>query len=231
MTGWSDIISNSAMVYIDDLRLTEQLAISPARFYRRMALFVQNALPLMSRPPELLEYLQSDRQDPLFADYDWTSTEESTTQTTVLETGLLNYDLCSVCIQTDDFQLTPYPDATYDPATGNVTFPIQEQSGIKYQIDFYTDGEFAELTATQMRLFGLAIAVVWDERFDRDWLADHMKIKDASFQTVNESNYIEKKSDRTERNRRAFNDELRKYEQDIAYSGTVPTNHRPKVLL
>ena len=67
----------------------------------------------------------------------------------------------------------------------------------------------------------MAIAIVWDERFSRNWLSITQKIKDSSFDTVNESNYMREVQSRLVTNRQLLNDELRKYEQDLAYSNTV----------
>ena len=67
MTTWADICAAS-MVYIDDVRLDEQLSISPALYYRRMSLFVSAALSELNKPPELLDYLNSGKVLPLFND-------------------------------------------------------------------------------------------------------------------------------------------------------------------
>ena len=56
-TSWAEVITNSAMVYIDDLRLREDLAVNPAQFFRKMALYMNQAIPLLNRPPELLNFL------------------------------------------------------------------------------------------------------------------------------------------------------------------------------
>ena len=92
------------MVYIDDVRLDEQLSISPALYYRRMSLFVSAALSELNKPPELLDYLNSGKVLPLFNDYYWTSTEASTIAPTEINTGLTGYDICSCVIvqSTDD---------------------------------------------------------------------------------------------------------------------------------
>lgn len=233
-TAWSDIITAS-LVQIDDVRLQEQLAVSPAQFYRRMAEIVNQAFPLLSRPPELFQHLKLGMVLPAFDDYEWESTEESTEGETVVETGLPGFDLCSVTqrIQQPNgtISLLPYGGAVYNAETGNVTFPVQSASGIGYDIDLYTDGEFPDLTETQMRLFALAIAVVWDERFSRNWLNMQMKIKDQSFETVNEANYMEKVTKRLHDNRISFNDELRWYEQRVAYANTVGKIARPITLV
>lgn len=232
MTTWADICS-AAMVWIDDLRLTEELSISPALYYRRMALFVSSAIPMLNKPPELLDYLLSEREDPAFGEFYWTSTEESTEAETAVDTGLTGFDLCS-CVSVeilDDGRVLQTPAAVeYDAETGIVTFPQQSAAGVNYQLDFYKDGSFADLSDSQMRLFALAVALVWEERFYETWLNRQPKINDSSFTTVNEANYTEKTSQALSRSRLAFNDALRDYEQVCAYTKTVRKNP-PKVVL
>ena len=228
MTTWADIIA-SAMVLIDDVRLEEQLAVSPAQFYRRMVGWVNMAFPKLSKPPELLTYLKSGKVEPEYDDYLWESTEASVTDPeTVVTTGKLGYELCSVTLRVSHpngtISLLPYPDATYDAETGNVTFPQQTAEGISYDIDFYTDGQFPDLTETQMRLFALAVATLWDERFARNWLAITPHIHDESFSAPNEPQYMEKGNKRLHENIIAFEDELRAYEQLCAYTATLRNN-------
>lgn len=220
-TGWSDIIT-AAMQIIDDINWRDQLAISPAQFYRAKSETVQFSLPLLNRPPEFLQYLQEGMEAPSYADYEWTSTEESTGAATVVETGMTGFALCSVSQRSaDGFDYFPYTIVAYDAETGTVTFPVQTAAGIEYSIDFYTDGSFPDLTPTQMRLFALAVAVTWDDKFQRDWLSDTMKLRDASFDTVNENNYMRQTNERFLANKTAFNDELRDYEQYCAYANVV----------
>lgn len=221
-TTWADIVTG-ALVQIDDVRLEEQMAVSPAQFYRRMSALIVQALPLLSRPPELLKFLKDGMVNPLYDDYEWVSTEESTSAETQIATEKYGYRLCSVTqrvqLSNGTISLIPYSGAVYDPETGVITMPQQGSAGIDYDFDFYTDGEFPDLSETQMRLFALAVAVVWDERFSRNWLNMTMKIHDDSFETINEANYVEKITRRLHENRIAFNDELRWYEQLCAYNG------------
>lgn len=223
-TTWAEIDA-AAMIPIDDLRLQEQLAISPALYYRRMSLFVTSAMPLLSRPPELLQYLVNGMVAPEYADYEWVSTEESTTDPyTVINTGLLGFGICSCVINQimDDGRVlqTPYS-VTYDAEIGTVTFPQQASAGINYELDFYTDGTFNDLSDAQIRLFAQAISVVWDERFVNGWLERQPKINDSSFTTVNEANWTEKTSQAHLRKLQAFNEELKHYEQLCAYTTRV----------
>lgn len=222
-TSWAEIDA-AAMVLIDDIRLTEQMGISPALYYRRMSLFVQAAMPMLSRPPELLAYLSRSVVQPQYDDYEWVSTEASTTDSTVVDTGALGYELCSCVINellTDGRVLqTPYA-VEYDAETGSVTFPIQPAAGIVYQLDFYKDGTFAVLSDVQIQLFASAVALVWDERLLQTWLNRTPKINDSSFATVNEANYTEKTSQAHLRREQSFYEQLKHYEQLCSYQTVV----------
>lgn len=221
-TSWADIVA-AAMIQIDDVRLEEQMAVSPAQFYRRMSAIIMQAMPLLSRPPEFLSYLKSEMVQPEYDDYEWVSDEASTEAETAVDTGMTGYALCSVTQRVQHpngtISLLPYAGASYDEETGIVTMPQQESAGIGYDFDFYTDGEYPDLSETQMRLFALAIAVVWDERFSRTWLNLTPKIHDDSFETVNEANYVQQTTKRLQENRILFDHEMRAYEQLCAYTG------------
>lgn len=227
-------IDAAAMVLIDDVRLAEQIEISPALYYRRMSFFVDAALPLLSRPPELLQYLTRTKVEPTYGEASWESTEASKTGETVVQTGMTDFDICS-CVVTqtlDDGRVlqTPYA-VSYDSTTGNVTFPQQTAAGINYDLDFYKDGSFGDLTATQVRLFALAVALVWDERFVTNWLNRQPKINDSSFTTVNEANWTEKTSQAHLRKEQAFHDEMKHYEQMCAYESVVSNGAKGSVTL
>lgn len=225
-TTWADIVA-AALVQIDDVRLEEQMAVSPAQFYRRMSALITQAVPLLNRPPELLGFLKGGMIAPLYDDYEWTSDEASTAAETSVDTGKIGYDLCSVTQRVQHgngtISLIPYAEASYDAETGVVTMPQQSAAGIGYDFDFYTDGQFPDLSDTQMRLFALAVGIVWDERFSRNWLNMQAKIHDDSFSTVNEANYTQQITKRMHENRIAFDCEIRNYEQLCAYSGVFKT--------
>lgn len=225
-TSWSGIITNYAMTNIDDVRLQEDAANDPAAFLRRMSLYMENAIPLFSMPVQMREYLRDGLVMPSYDDMYWDSTVESTAQSTVVETGKTGYELFSCAIVKQDVTggvfLTPYSGAVYDKESGRVTFPPQDGAGIRYSLDFYTDGAFGhDLTMEQKRILGLCVANVWDERFFRNWLNDQVKIKDASFDTVNEGTYMREGAAKHEKNRARLMDELHKYEQDCTYLNVV----------
>lgn len=130
MTGWSDIIAGTAMTLINDVRWRKNWRADPAQFFRAKSQYVSLALPMLSRPPELLAYLQAGMAPPQWADQEWTSTPESTTQETAISTGLLGFDLfsCSI-ISPGTGSVQPYRDAAYDPVTGDRDVPAAERGG------------------------------------------------------------------------------------------------------
>lgn len=216
-TAWSEVI-NAAMQALDDERWREQITVSPAQFYRAKSDSVLFALPLLNSPPELLDYLEKDMVLPQYDDFSWESTMDSLSGETAVETGLMGYDLMSCIVRSaGGTAALPYPEASYDPETGIVTMPQQQESGVEYDFDFYKDGSFQTLTNSQLRLFALGVCVAWDEQFSRSWLNLQPKIHDSSFSTVNEANYMDKLTIRLRENRQSFNDELHKYEQLCAY--------------
>lgn len=225
-TAWSDIITNSAMVVIGDDRMLDDLRTDAALFFRRMSSWMEMAIPMLKSPPELLVYLTDGLVEPQYADFEWTSDQISTTQETVVETGKVGYELCN-CVSVQyarngDAAFFPYTDFTYDPETGVVTFPQQDSADVEYRLDFYTDGQFAhDLTFRQKRLLGLAIAVTWDNRFNREWLNIQPKVKDKSFNTPNENTTMKESTARYKENLQLFYSELRGYEQECAYMRRV----------
>jgi hypothetical protein len=223
-TGWSEII-NKAAIIIDDDNWTRELNTSPARFFRAKSDWVTMALPLLNRPPNLQAWIKDGMTNPAYDTAEWVSDEQSTDGETTVATGLVGYAMVSVTQRSaDGLSETPYslPENAYDPETGNLTFPQQTEEGTVYEIDAYTDGTFRDLDYTLIRLFSLAVSVVWDERLDTNWLNDTMKIKDSSFETEKESTYMNSTGAKRSRNRAAFQDEIALYEQNSAYLTRVP---------
>lgn len=221
MTTVAEIISQ-AMIIIDDVRMQKELAVSPALFYRRYSFYVKMAMTLVTKPPVLYEYISSSYVEPEFTDYQWTSTAESVGTPTDINTGITGYELVScTTLSPDGTVRRPYTNFTYNAETGVIRMATQSEAGVSYDFDFYNDGYFADLTLRMQRLMAYAMAIVWDERFSRNWLNMQPKIKDSAFETVNEANYMAQLTNRMTQNRLRFSDELRQYEQDYAYRNTV----------
>ena len=87
-TPWTEIICNFAMPVMDDVRLIDQMGENPALFFRRMALYMDLAIPMVSRPPELDSYLNYELVKPVYDDMIWRSTSESLEGETTVEAQL-----------------------------------------------------------------------------------------------------------------------------------------------
>lgn len=218
-TTWSEIITDYAMVEIDDLRMRTELQDNPALFFRGMSLYMKNAIPYFNNPPEMQGWLKNTL--PSFADYYWTVPAD-TTEETVVPTGQPGYEIMSVQIRSEEENgvvgVTPYIGATYDSETGNVTFPAGLTEGTQFQMDFYTDGTFDnDLTEEEKRILGLCVDYVWNVRFSGNWLNMQPKVQDANFTVGSEANYTRAQTERMRQKRIALNDEIHKYAQNVAY--------------
>lgn len=225
-TSWSDIVTNHAMVVIDDERLNELSQSNPAVFFRRMSLYVKNAIPLFNRPPEIITYLKTGLVEPQFDDFTYDPDDTILSEDTTIETPMTGYDICCCESATTDEEgnvvYETVTNFTYDPETGVIVLNAGNH-GEFYSFDFYKDGSFGnDLTDWQKRILGLCVASVWDERFFRNWLNDTPKIKDQSFATVNEATYMREGEAKKVKNRAQLNDELRDYEQKCAYRSVFP---------
>lgn len=221
-TTFSEIITNYAMVEIDDVRLHKELALSPARFYRKMCLYMNNAIPRFNRPPVVRNWLQYT--PPQWNDYQFKAVED-TASGEVLETGMVGYDVASAVLQYDDgygnvqFEVVPI---LYDPENGEVTIEQALPAGATVDIDFYTDGEFQyELGDEMKRILGLCVQVVWENRFVNTYLLQQPKIKDRSFDLGSEANHMNAGTNRLRALTQMLNGELNAFEQAVAYSKVV----------
>lgn len=221
-TAWAEIITDHAMVEINDIRLQKDAQENPALFFRRMSLYMKNAIPLFSDPPEMQAWLSG--AEPSFGEDSWVSTGSEGEVT--VATGLLGFDLMSVVqeqtTRTGELVLVPYNGARYDPETGNVTFPGGILEGIRFRMDFYTDGQFGkELSPTEKRILGKCVALVWMERFSGDWLNMQPKVNDKSFSTGSEANHIRSMTERGKALRAELYNEISRYAQNVQYMELV----------
>lgn len=222
-TSWASVITDDAMLIINDIRLNTELAENPALFFRKMSFYMKNAVPRFNRPPEMKEWL--GYTEPVFNAAIHTVIEE-TTENLVIELGLTGYDLMSAGTLTDDVYGNPVytsiPEATYNADTGSVTIPATEsdpiQAGTVISMDFYTDGTFDnELTAAQRRILALCIQYAWEMGFVNDWLNRTPRAKDRSFDAGNVSNQTRANTERLNAVRRTLDDEMTGYAQSCEY--------------
>ena len=229
-TDFSTIICQYAMVEIADPRLDEELAANPAAFFRKMSLYMQNAIPRFNRPPEIRQWLQFT--PPRFGDYRWTAPEQSE-QPQVVDTGMIGFELFNcgvVCVNRTGAPIyTPYTEAQYNKETGEVTFPAWLDEGAVFEMDFYTDGTFEqELTYEMQRILGLCVQYIWETRFVGDWLDRTPKVTDKSFSTPNEANATRANTERIKFLRGQLDDEIISFEHNLAYQQTVGPTYQLK---
>ena len=231
-TSWANVITDDALLIINDLRLNEELAENPALFFRKMSFYMKNAVPRFNRPPEMKQFLTYT--EPSFADYSYTADGEKTGNVTV-ETALTGYDLMSAGIMTQDVYgnpvYTPTDIASYDATTGIVTLSASAEApianGTAFSFDFYTDGTFDnELSALQRRLLALCLQYTWETAFVNDWLTRFPRAKDRSFDAGNVSSQVRANTERINAVKRTLDDELANYEQQSAYMQTVLPSDR-----
>ena len=224
-TTFIDVICNHAMVEIADIRLQNDMETSQARFFRKMALYMLNAIPRFNRPPEAREWLKFTA--PVYDDYDYTADSILTGNTITIETGKTGFEIVSaIKMQNSGYGTTEYvpiPDIIYDAQTGNVTISTNEISaGEQIALDFYTDGYFdRELGYDMKDILGLLIQYVWESRFANDYLIQQPKIKDKSFDVGNEANYMRAATERMRYLSERINQRLKAFEQRLAYQNFV----------
>ena len=216
-TKWAEVICGNAMVYLTDPHLREKLEANPAAFLREMACYLQNAVPLCSRPPELEGWLRGT--PPAFADFLWET--GGGPGPAEAETGRTGFELCCVTRKDTDRYGNPCDvpcgGYAYDAKTGRVSFPEGVEAG-RYDMDFYTDGEFAlDLTPSVRMLLGQAVNLVYEFRFSGDWLARTPKATDKTFNMPNEANWTNAQEAKRQGLERSFQSALRGYEQAVAY--------------
>lgn len=221
-TTFSEIITDFAMVQIDDERLQELLVENPARFFRKMSLYMINAIPRFTHPPEARIWLRFTA--PTFEDYTYTVTGEEGGQAQI-ETGITGYSLVSAVYTTDDgyggLMDVPVNVLESDPETGAVTIEIPEDlpPDTPIALDFYTDGLFdRELDYRVKRILGLCVQLEWEMRFVNAFLIQTPKIKDKSFDVGSEANITRANTERIRMLTDNLNDEMRKFAQDVAYA-------------
>lgn len=221
-TTFSEVITDFAMVQIDDERLQELLAENPARFFRKMSLYMINAIPRFTQPPEARIWLRFTA--PTFSDFTYTVTGEEG-GSAVVDTGVTGYSLVSAVYTTDDgyggLMDVPVPVLSDNPETGEVTLEISGELPPETPIvlDFYTDGVFdRELDYRVKRILGLCVQLEWEMRFVNAFLIQTPKIKDKSFDVGSESNLTRANTERIRMLTDNLNDEMRKLAQDVAYA-------------
>lgn len=222
-TAWEPI-ETQAMTYIkNDLSLDWDMKNRLAVFYNRMAAYMDWAIPLFNRPPEMLLKLQ-DLTAPDFEDVDYTPTEKQEAPVTI-ETNLTGFDICSCGLMgKDQFGNVTYSpvQCVYDAESGDVVINTALAAEDTLSINLYKSGEFAaDLSRTEQTILAYAIYAAWEHRFDNNATERTSKIRDSSFTTISEASQTNSNTARQREVMQQFYGMLRHYEENRNYIATV----------
>lgn len=243
MTPILKVITEYCSLYVDDIRLSDLASTDMPLYARRMYQYLKVGLPLFSIPENMQEYLMGTESAPKFIEPKFDNTLYTTTEdyNTSFEVDLgeeyAGYELCACRVRTidnaGDVILTAIP-VDYNTKTGTITVNATDDcpvlSGTVLDIDFYTDGYFAEnLTLSIMNILGMCFQVVWQDRFNTDWLSMVTKIEDKSFYEQNRANKMKSDTERLCQLRQKLYGEMRRYEQNLYQKQAVSLSRTPKI--
>lgn len=234
------VISQYCGVYVDDIRLQELAETNPPLYSRRMFNYLLPAISLFNQPATMQEYFFGNAENPNFVDPVMDSTsylvEDSETSDFIVSLGAsyAGFDLCACSVRTydalDNVILTPIS-IDYDESNGTVTIhatkdnPVPQDAVLEF--DFYTDGEFVkDLTPEIMNLLGMCFKVVWQNRFNTNWLSMVPKVEDKSFFEQNRANKMNADSNKLQNDVRWLNEELQKFENNLYIRQILPKSSR-----
>ena len=215
-TTFSEIISGYFFTYIEDPRITYEMANNPARAMRRLSRYMPGAVSMFTRPPSMAQMLAYT--DAQYNDFVYTSPLAQTAPVTV-STGQLGFELCSAVQMGTS---TPVS-VSYDAETGDVTINEDLAEGQQVDMDFYTDGTFVyELDHEQKNILGHCLANKWFTQLSNNYLDLTPKVRDKTFDTASESAHMTAGTARLKENKNTLSDDLLAYEQRVAYRKTIP---------
>lgn len=241
MTKILQVITEYCSLYVDDIRLSDLASTDMPLYARRMYQYLKAGLPLFSIPTEMQSYLVGDKYSPNLIEPKIDSALYQTTKdyNDNFEINLgeeyKGYELYSCRVReinrVGDVLYTPIS-ADYDADTGIMTVkatadnPIM--SGTVLDLDFYTDGYFVnDLTPTIMSIIGTCFQVVWQDRFNTDWLSMVSKIEDKSFTEQNRANKMKADTERLTQLRQKLYGEMRRYEQNLYQNNIIKNSAKP----
>lgn len=243
MTPLLKVLTEYCETYVDDIRLQELARINPALYARKMSQYFIPSIALFNLPSEMPEYLLGTRINPKLFEpvYDnkrFTISGDKTTPFNVdIGEEYVGYELFSAQILSLNGNnvviSTPTNICSYDSVTGIITINASAENPVKdnttFDFDFYTDGWFEEDLSPQiMSILGMCFQVVWQDRFNTDWLSNVAKIEDKSFTEQNRANKMNADTARLNQLRQKLAGEMRRFEQNQYYKQVVTGNNQLK---
>lgn len=241
MTDILQVITQYCAQYVDDLRLQELATVNPPLYARRMWGYLLPAVSLFTIPAEMIEHLSGRNgeniHEPSFDSAQAVADDEKTADWVILlGDSFKGFELFNARIQVKDKvgNIGYEPGngiSSYDSAAGTVTVSATTEhpiaAGTVFDFDFYTDGFFKNtLSASIMNILGMCFQVIWQERFNTDWLSMVSKVEDKSFYEQNRANKIRADGERLALLREKLAAEMRKYEQNMYYLDTIKAGSR-----
>lgn len=237
MTKILQVVSQYCSQYVDDENLNLLAAEDAPVYALRMWGYLRAAIPLFSTPATMPVYLLGTVDAPMltepkFTSYQYVVPQNVTSDVTVqLGNDYTGYELFCCRLRTeDDFGnviMIPVTIASYNPETGAVTFSASQDEplleGTVFDMDFYLDGYFERTLSPEiMNILGMCFQVVWQDRFNTDWLSMKSKIEDKSFSEQNRANKIRADTERLKALQEKLSIEIRNYERNIVYRKMFP---------
>ncbi len=243
MTPILKVLTEYCAVYVDDIRLEELASVDAPLWARRMYGYFRAAVPLFNLPSEMPEFLLGREGDeklvePRFADALYqVPVNEASDFTVDLGEDYAGFDLCACRMRSVDgvgnVMLIPFP-SDYDAERGDVvvhaTATREIPEGAYLEFDLYRDGYFRNtLSAEIMSILGMCFQVVWQDRFNTDWLSNVSKIEDKSFFEQNRANKENADTARLRMLREKLAGEMRRYEQNLYQRQFISASKRIKL--
>lgn len=242
MTPLLKLLTEYCESYVDDIRTQELANTNPPLYARKMSQYFIPSVNLFSIPSEMPEYLLGTKINPRFFEpvYDnkrYTTNGDKTSRFQIeLGEDFVGYELFSahiLSLKGNSVITTPTDICSYDSTTGIITVNASEENPVKdnttFDFDFYTDGWFEEDLSPQiMNILGMCFQVVWQDRFNTDWLSNVAKVEDKSFVEQNRANKMNADTARLNQLRQKLASEMRRFEQNQYYNKTVSGSNRLK---
>lgn len=236
MTPILKVMTEYCAVYVDDINLSDLASSDPPLYARKMWQLFRPAIALFTLPATMQRYLMGTREEPNltppeFADTLYTLSQTETEDFTIsLGEEFAGYELCNGRVRRSGAQgqILYEPLSTeYDSSTGTITVktvPGEElNAGTVLDFDFYKDGFFIhDLSFEIMNILGMCFQVIWQDRFNTDWLSMVSKVEDRSFFEQNRANKIRADTERMEMLMAKLAGEMRRYEANLYFSSYVP---------
>lgn len=232
------VITEYCSIMIEDINLDALASENMPLYARRMWAYLQAAIPNFTTPSGVIPYLLGTPDspklvEPVYGSFQYITAEDLTEDKVIAlgESGK-GHELFCCRIETignfDRVIMVPTNLAKYDSENGTVTLTASADSpipkGTIFDMDFYTDGYFKEdLSAEIMRILGLCFQVIWQTRFNNDWLSNVSKVEDRSFSEQNRANKEKVDTERLEKYKSDLNSAMRAFERNLAIRKHIPS--------